>query len=65
MPELPDVTAYLEALEQRLMGQRLRRVRLPGSFVLGTVEPAPEALAGLQVTGFRPIGAGSPAAPFP
>ncbi|HET7707083.1 MAG TPA: DNA-formamidopyrimidine glycosylase family protein [Thermoanaerobaculia bacterium] len=56
MPELPDVTAYIEALEQRLLGQRLRRVRLANPFVLRTVEPAPEALAGLQVTGFRRIG---------
>ena len=56
MPELPDVTAYLEALEQRLMGERLRRLRFANPFVLRTVEPAPEALLGLQVTGFRRIG---------
>jgi formamidopyrimidine-DNA glycosylase len=56
VPELPDVTAYLEALQQHLMGERLRRLRLANPFVLRTVEPAPEALIGLQVTGFRRIG---------
>ena len=56
MPELPDVTAYLEALEQRLMGQRLRKVRLANPFVLRTVEPAPADLIGRQVTRFRRIG---------
>ena len=56
MPELPDVTVYLEALEQRLTGQRLVRLRFGSPFVLRTVEPAPSALAGLTIRGFRRIG---------
>ena len=34
MPELPDVVVYLEALERRVLGRRLERVRLVSSFLL-------------------------------
>lgn len=56
LPELPDVTVYIEALGQRLNNQRIRRLRLTNPFVLRTVEPAPEDLAGLAVIGVRRIG---------
>ncbi|HUP49343.1 MAG TPA: DNA-formamidopyrimidine glycosylase family protein [Thermoanaerobaculia bacterium] len=56
MPELPDVTVYLEALEQRLLQQRLRGMRLGSPFVLRTVDPPPDELAGRAVTALRRIG---------
>ena len=40
MPELPDVTLYLEALEKRIQDQPLERVRLASPFLLRTVRPA-------------------------
>ena len=39
MPELPDVTVYVEALRRRVVGQRLERVRISGPFLLRTVAP--------------------------
>jgi formamidopyrimidine-DNA glycosylase len=56
MPELPDVTVYVEALEKRLVGQTLEKVRLANPFVLRTVEPAPSDLAGKRVLGVRRMG---------
>ena len=56
MPELPDVTVYIEALERRIAGQQLVKLRLANPFVLRTVEPAPSALTGLTVEGLRRIG---------
>jgi len=49
MPELPDVTVYVEALQQRIVGQTLQRVRLASPFVLRTVEPRPSELEGRTV----------------
>jgi formamidopyrimidine-DNA glycosylase len=40
MPELPDITAYLTALEARIVSQRLSRVRLASPFLLRTAQPA-------------------------
>jgi formamidopyrimidine-DNA glycosylase len=39
MPELPDITAYLHALEPRIIGKPLERVRLASPFLLRTVKP--------------------------
>ena len=39
MPELPDINAYLCALEARIVGQTLERVRLWNAFVLRTAQP--------------------------
>jgi formamidopyrimidine-DNA glycosylase len=39
MPELPDVTVYLEALEARILGARLLGLRLANPFVLRSVDP--------------------------
>jgi formamidopyrimidine-DNA glycosylase len=50
------VTVYIEALQQRLMGQPLTKLRLANPFVLRTVEPAPADLAGRQVVGIRRLG---------
>ena len=56
MPELPDVTVYLEALERRILGARLERVRLLTPFVLRSVDPPLSAVAGKAVVGFRRLG---------
>ena len=56
MPELPDVTVYLDALEERLLGEKLIRIRLANPFVLRTVSPAADELAGRTVSGFRRLG---------
>jgi formamidopyrimidine-DNA glycosylase len=56
MPELPDVTVYLEALERRLVGDELIRIRLANPFLLRTVTPAPDELAEKRVVGLRRIG---------
>ena len=56
MPELPDITAYLTALEPRVKGQRLEGLRLGSPFVLRSVHPRPSALLGKLVTGLRRVG---------
>src|SRR5712691_3434528 len=56
MPELPDVTVYLEALEARVRGQRLQGVRLASPFVLRTFDPPLSAAAGRTVQGLRRVG---------
>jgi formamidopyrimidine-DNA glycosylase len=56
MPELPDVTVYREALEQRIVGHRLERVQLASPFLLRSVEPPIQAAEGRQVTEVRRIG---------
>jgi len=49
MPELPDVTVYVEALQQRIVGQPLTALRLASPFVLRTVDPPPSDLTGKRV----------------
>jgi formamidopyrimidine-DNA glycosylase len=56
MPELPDVTVYCEALERRIAGQRLDRVKLASPFVLRSYEPPLDATFGRKVAGIRRIG---------
>ena len=56
MPELPDVTLYIEALEQRIRGQPLERVRLASAFLLRTVDPPIAAAEGRRVRCFRRLG---------
>jgi formamidopyrimidine-DNA glycosylase len=56
MPELPDVTIYLDALRPRLVGQPLERVRLTSPFVLRSVEPPIAALIGCRVVDLRRLG---------
>jgi formamidopyrimidine-DNA glycosylase len=46
VPELPDVTVYVEAIEKRFSGRVLAGMRLSSPFVLRTVDPPPAALAG-------------------
>jgi formamidopyrimidine-DNA glycosylase len=56
MPELPDVVVYLEALEKRVLGQPLEKVRLQSPFVLRSVEPPMREAEGRTVRGLRRIG---------
>jgi len=56
MPELPDLTVYLEGLESRIANRRLVRVRLLNPFLLRTAVPPIGAAEGRQVTGLRRIG---------
>jgi formamidopyrimidine-DNA glycosylase len=56
MPELPDITAYLIALEPRILGRTLERVRLQSIFVLRTADPPISAVEGRTVRELRRIG---------
>src|SRR3972149_3884060 len=56
MPELPDITVYLESLERRISGLNLVRIRLSHPFLLRTVEPRLEDVFGRAVAGFRRLG---------
>ena len=56
MPELPDITVYLEALEPRILGQSLERTRIVSPFLLRTFEPPIESLHGKRVTSLRRLG---------
>ena len=56
MPELPDISAYITALEARILGQKLERVRLGSVFLLRTVTPPLESAEGRTVTQLRRIG---------
>jgi len=56
MPELPDISAYISALEPRLLSQPLEKVRLASPFLLRTVQPPITALEGRMVTELRRIG---------
>ena len=56
MPELPDISAYISALEPRILGQPLDRVRLASVFLLRTVDPPLSAVEGKTVVALRRIG---------
>ena len=56
MPELPDVTIYLEALERRILGRTLRRAMIAGPFLLRTVDPPLESVHGHTVKKLRRLG---------
>ena len=56
MPELPDITVYIEALEQRIAGTTLKRVSVASPFLLRTAVPPLASVAGKKVTGLRRLG---------
>ena len=56
MPELPDVTVYLEALESRLLGQTLERAVLKNPFLLRTADPPLQSCEGHRVVALRRVG---------
>jgi formamidopyrimidine-DNA glycosylase len=49
MPELPDITLYVERLAERVVGRKLDRVRLMKPFLLRTVEPPLASVEGRRV----------------
>ena len=56
MPELPDVTVYIEALESRVAGRVLQRVKLMNPFILRTAVPPISSAEGKRVAEIRRIG---------
>ena len=56
MPELPDITAYITALEARVVDQTLEQVRLASPFLLRTAQPPLSSIEGQRVHGLRRIG---------
>src|SRR6266851_6388616 len=56
MPELPDIAAYITALEPRIVGQPIERVRLASPFLLRTVEPPLASVEGRRVRELLRIG---------
>jgi formamidopyrimidine-DNA glycosylase len=56
MPELPDVAAYISALESRIVGQRLERVRIASVSLLRTADPPLASVEGKTVRALRRIG---------
>ena len=53
MPELPDLTVYIEHLDRRIVGERLLDIRLGSPFVLRSVTPPIEAVRGLRIKGLQ------------
>ena len=56
MPELPDIVAYISALESRIVGQPLERIRLASPFLLRTAQPPITSVEGRIVRELRRIG---------
>ncbi|MGA8151416.1 MAG: DNA-formamidopyrimidine glycosylase family protein [Terriglobales bacterium] len=56
MPELPDIAAYIDALESRIVGQPLERVRVASAFLLRTAQPPLVSVEGRIVREVRRIG---------
>jgi formamidopyrimidine-DNA glycosylase len=56
VPELPDVTVYVECLAQRIMGARLEAIRLASPFLLRSVDPPLRVFEGRRVEGVERLG---------
>jgi formamidopyrimidine-DNA glycosylase len=56
MPELPDITVYVEALDRHVLGRTLERVRIIKPFVLRSFDPPISEVSGLRVTSVGRIG---------
>ena len=56
MPELPDITAYITAIESRILNQRLEHIRIATPFLLRTAQPPVSAAEGQTVRELRRIG---------
>ena len=56
MPELPDVTIYIEALEKRILNHTLNRVRIASPFLLRTATPPITSIEGKKVVQLRRLG---------
>jgi formamidopyrimidine-DNA glycosylase len=56
MPELPDIMAYIDAIESRVKGQTLEHIRLGNPFLLRTIDPPARELEGRQVRELQRVG---------
>lgn len=56
MPELPDITIYIEALRRRVQGERIEAIRIRSPFVLRSFDPPIESANGRRVVDLRRIG---------
>ena len=56
MPELPDIAVYIEALERRVLGQPLEKIRIQNPFLLRTLRPEPRDCEGQRVLALKRIG---------
>jgi formamidopyrimidine-DNA glycosylase len=56
VPELPDITIYLEAMQQRIQGQRLQHIRMASPFLLRTALPPIQAAEDRKVCSLRRLG---------
>jgi formamidopyrimidine-DNA glycosylase len=56
VPELPDITVYIEALEQRVLNQPLQKIRIAKPFLLRTVEPPISSVEGKPVIALHRLG---------
>ncbi|HEU4795054.1 MAG TPA: DNA-formamidopyrimidine glycosylase family protein [Pyrinomonadaceae bacterium] len=56
MPELPDITVYIEALEQRIQGTTIKRIRIASPFLLRTAVPPLSSVEGRKITALRRLG---------
>jgi formamidopyrimidine-DNA glycosylase len=56
VPELPDIVVYIEALEKRILGQRLEQVRIASPFLLRTATPPLSSVEGTTVVRLRRLG---------
>jgi formamidopyrimidine-DNA glycosylase len=56
VPELPDVTVYVEHIARRTVGTTLDKIRIASPFVLRTVDPSPRAAEGKKVLGVSRLG---------
>ena len=56
MPELPDIAAYIHALEPRIVGQPLEHIRIASAFLLRTAQPPVTSVEGRRVRQLRRIG---------
>lgn len=56
MPELPDITVYLEALERRILGHTLEKVQITSPFLLRTATPPISSVEGRTVAELRRLG---------
>ena len=56
MPELPDIVVYVEALQRRIVGQQIERIRVVSPFLLRTVTPLLQSAEGKRVLQVRRMG---------
>src|SRR5262249_30717576 len=56
MPEFPDVTVYIEALSERILNQRIQKIRIGSPFVLRSFDPPIGVAEGKKILEFRRLG---------